>query len=48
MENPRGFASDNNAGVHPLIMDAINKVNTGHTIGKEPATGAGCRRYRAA
>lgn len=33
MENPRGFASDNNAGVHPLIMDAINKVNTGHTIG---------------
>ena len=33
MENPRGFASDNNAGVHPLIMDAIYKVNTGHTIG---------------
>lgn len=33
MENSRGFASDNNAGVHPVIMDAINKVNTGHTIG---------------
>ena len=33
MENPRGFASDNNAGVHPFIMDAISKVNTGHVIG---------------
>lgn len=33
MKNPRGFASDNNAGVHPLIMDAINKANIGHTIG---------------
>lgn len=33
MKNARGFASDNNAGVHPDIMDAINKVNTGHTIG---------------
>jgi len=33
MKNPRGFASDNNSGVHPLIMDAIYKVNTGHTIG---------------
>ena len=33
MEKPRGFASDNNAGVHPLIINAINKVNTGHTIG---------------
>lgn len=28
----RGFASDNNAGVHPAIMKALNEVNTGHTL----------------
>jgi len=28
----RGFASDNNAGVHPDILKAINKVNINHTI----------------
>ncbi|TCO09214.1 threonine aldolase family protein [Natronoflexus pectinivorans] len=31
--NKRGFASDNNAGVHPLIMQALNDVNNGHTVG---------------
>ena len=31
MDN-RGFASDNNAGVHPEIMKAIDSVNSGHTI----------------
>lgn len=29
----RGFASDNNAGVHPEILAEINRVNEGHTIG---------------
>ena len=29
----RGFASDNNAGVHPEIIEAIKAVNYGHTIG---------------
>ncbi|MDR2389724.1 MAG: low specificity L-threonine aldolase [Tannerellaceae bacterium] len=29
----RSFASDNNSGVHPLIMDAIAKVNHDHTVG---------------
>jgi threonine aldolase len=29
----RGFASDNNAGVHPDIMREIEAVNTGHVIG---------------
>lgn len=29
----RGFASDNNAGVHPLVLEEINRVNVGHTIG---------------
>ena len=29
----RSFASDNNSGVHPLIMDAIVKANSDHTVG---------------
>ena len=36
----RGFASDNNAGVHPLILEAIQKANKGHNIayGDDPYT----------
>jgi len=30
--NSRGFASDNNAGVHPRIMKALADVNSGHCI----------------
>lgn len=30
--NPRGFASDNYAGVHPRVMDAIVKANQGHEV----------------
>jgi len=29
----RGFASDNNAGVHPEILEELTKVNTGHALG---------------
>jgi len=29
----RGFASDNNAGIHPEILKAITKVNEGHVVG---------------
>ncbi len=29
----RGFASDNNAGVHPAILREIDNVNKGHVIG---------------
>jgi threonine aldolase len=38
--NPRGFASDNNAGIHPAILDAIIEANTGHTLayGDDPYT----------
>jgi threonine aldolase len=32
MLNKRGFASDNNAAVHPEIMKAIEQANYGHTI----------------
>lgn len=31
--NKKSFASDNNAGVHPLIMDAIHTCNQGHVVG---------------
>jgi threonine aldolase len=29
----RGFASDNNSGIHPEILEAISKANTGHAVG---------------
>lgn len=29
----RGFASDNSATVHPAVLEAIARVNTGHTYG---------------
>ena len=46
--NKRGFASDNNAGVHPEIMKAIERVNTGHTIayGDDPYTASAVRKIR--
>lgn len=31
--NKRGFASDNNSGVHPSILAAMNDVNHGHAVG---------------
>ncbi len=36
----RGFASDNNAAVHPSILEAINNVNSGHAVayGDDPVT----------
>ncbi len=38
--NRRGFASDNNSGVHPSILAALPKVNDGHVIayGDDPYT----------
>ncbi|MDF1574424.1 MAG: low specificity L-threonine aldolase [Bacteroidales bacterium] len=38
--NRRGFASDNNAGVHPRILQALGEVNGGHVIayGDDPYT----------
>jgi len=32
MTNKRGFASDNNSGVHPEILKAIIEANQGHTV----------------
>ena len=29
----RSFASDNNSGVHPLVMEALNQANQDHAVG---------------
>ena len=29
----RSFASDNNSGVHPLVMDVLQQANTNHALG---------------
>lgn len=44
----RGFASDNNAPVHPQIMAAMQGVNAGHTIayGDDPYTAEATERIR--
>ena len=46
--NKRGFASDNNAGVHPRIMKALADANTGHCIayGDDPYTAAAKEQFR--
>ncbi|MCW3804859.1 threonine aldolase family protein [Plebeiibacterium marinum] len=33
MSSIRGFASDNNSGVHPEVLNAISKANGGHVVG---------------
>ncbi len=47
--NKRGFASDNNAGVHPEIIRAIERVNTGHTIayGDDPYTASAIKKIKS-
>jgi len=44
----RSFASDNNAGVHPRIMDALVTANTGHVIayGDDPYTERAAAKFR--
>ncbi len=32
MNNQRGFASDNYAGIHPAVLEAIGNVNLGHQV----------------
>lgn len=46
--NKRGFASDNNAGVHPDILRAMASVNEGHVIayGDDPYTAEAVSRIR--
>jgi len=33
MKPSRSFASDNNAGVHPEVLEAIRRANEGHAVG---------------
>jgi threonine aldolase len=49
MENPkRGFASDNNAGVHPAILKALSEANEGHAIayGDDPITAKAKEKFK--
>ncbi|MGA8763138.1 MAG: low specificity L-threonine aldolase [Candidatus Sulfotelmatobacter sp.] len=43
----RGFASDNNAGVHPEILEAIARVNHGHVVayGDDPFTRSAVNKF---
>ena len=47
MKPARSFASDNNAGVHPDVLDAIASVNQGHAVGYggDPHTHSAQRKF---
>lgn len=44
----RGFASDNNSGIHPDILKAITGANEGHAVGYggDPITGKAIGRFK--
>jgi threonine aldolase len=46
--NPRGFASDNNSGAHPEILEAIAAANEGHVVayGDDRHTARARERFR--
>jgi threonine aldolase len=46
--HPRGFASDNNSGVHPEVLEAIAAANDGHVVayGDDDYTAAARERFR--
>jgi threonine aldolase len=46
-QSTRNFASDNNAGVHPEILDAIARANQGHVIayGDDAYTHSAIRKF---
>lgn len=46
--NKRGFASDNNSGVHPAILKSIMDANQGHTIayGDDPYTAQAVSKFK--
>ena len=48
MKSGRGFASDNNAGVHPKILEALTAANQGHVLayGNDPYTDAAVAKFR--
>jgi threonine aldolase len=48
MKPSRSFASDNNAVVHPEVLEAIRKANEGHAVGygDDPHTDAALAKFR--
>jgi threonine aldolase len=44
----RSFASDNNAGVHPEVLEAVARVNQGHVVayGDDPHTRSAIEKFR--
>lgn len=48
MKPSRSFASDNNAGVHPEVLEAIRRANQGHVVGygDDPQTESALERFR--
>ena len=48
MKPARSFASDNNAGIHPEILEAIAAVNRGHAVGygDDPYTASAVGKFR--
>ena len=48
MKPSRSFASDNNAVVHPEVLEAIGRANQGHVVGygDDPYTESAVRKFR--
>ena len=48
MKNNKGFASDNNSGVHPRIMQALAEANHGHCVayGDDPYTRSAVGQFK--
>lgn len=48
MKPSRSFASDNNAAVHPEVLEAIGRANQGHVVGygDDPYTESAVRKFR--
>jgi threonine aldolase len=48
MEGKRGFMSDNNSGIHPRILESIQRVNTGHrkAYGNDPETASAVDNFK--
>jgi len=48
MKPTRSFASDNNAGIHPKVLEAIAAANQGHVVGygDDPYTGAAVDKFK--
>jgi len=48
MKPSRSFASDNNAVVHPEVLEAIERANHGHAVGygDDPYTESAVRKFR--